>query len=226
MKPYPIFLIGLENRHCIVIGGGHEAENKVRGLLDCNATVTVIHRSLTPELEAWADEGRFTWLQRPYQPGDLHGAFLIIAERADPDTNARIWAEAEAEGALVNVMDDVAHCNFVAGSVVRQGHLTVSISTSGAAPTLAVRLRQKMEREFGPEYATFLEWMQQLRTPMSKQYPAFGERRERWYELVDSDILALIRDGRFDLARQRLTEISGIEPLTTPAASQKAKAGQ
>ncbi len=226
MKPYPIFLIGLENRHCIVIGGGHEAENKVRGLLDCNATVTVIHRSLTPELEAWADEGRFTWLQRPYQPGDLHGAFLIIAERADPDTNARIWAEAEAEGALVNVMDDVAHCNFVAGSVVRQGHLTVSISTSGAAPTLAVRLRQKMEREFGPEYATFLEWMQQLRTPMSKQYPAFGERRERWYELVDSDILALIRDGRFDLARQRLTEISGIEPLTTPAASRKAKAGQ
>ncbi|MBK8905912.1 MAG: bifunctional precorrin-2 dehydrogenase/sirohydrochlorin ferrochelatase [Anaerolineaceae bacterium] len=213
MKPYPIFLIGLENRHCIVIGGGHEAENKVRGLLDCDATVTVIHPTLTPALEAWAGEGQFTWLQRPYQPGDLHGAFLVIAERADADTNGRIWTEAEAEGALVNVMDDVDHCNFVAGSVVRQGHLTISISTSGAAPALAVRLRQKMAQEFGPEYATFLAWMQQLRAPMSQQYPGFGERRERWYELVDSDILELIRNGRFDLARQRLLEISGIELL-------------
>ncbi len=211
MKPYPIFLIGLENRHCIVIGGGHEAEGKVRGLLDCDATVTVIHQTLTPTLEAWADEGRFTWLQRPYQQGDLRGAFLVIAERADPETNARIWAEAEAEGALVNVMDDVGHCSFVAGSVVRQGHLTISISTSGAAPALSVRLRQKMEQEFGPEYATFLAWLQQLRAPMSQQYPAFGERRTRWYELVDSDILQLIRDGRFDLARQRLEEISGID---------------
>jgi hypothetical protein len=68
-----------------------------------------------------------------------------------------------------------------------------------------------MEPEFGPEYATFLEWMKQLRPPMSQQYPAFGERRERWYKLVDSDILELIRYGRFDLARQRLVEISGIE---------------
>ena len=213
MKPYPIFLIGLENRHCIVIGGGHEAENKVRGLLECEATVTVIHPTLTPMLAAWADEGHFTWLQRPYQSGDLHSAFLVIAERADPETNARIWDEAEAEGALVNVMDDVAYCNFVAGSVVRQGHLTISVSTSGAAPALAVRLRQKMEQEFGPEYATFLAWLQQLRAPMSQQYPAFGERRERWYGLVDSDILELIRDGRFDLARQRLVEISGIDPV-------------
>jgi siroheme synthase-like protein len=215
MKPYPIFLIGLENKHCIVIGGGHEAENKVRGLLNCDATVTVIHPTLTPTLEVWADEGQFTWLQRPYQSGDLHGAFLIIAERADPETNARIWDEAEAEGALVNVMDDVAHCNFVAGSVVRQGHLTISISTSGAAPALAVRLRQKWQQELGPEYATFLDWLQQLRAPMSQQYPAFGERRKRWYELVDSDILELIRDGRFDLARQRLVEISGIESFAT-----------
>lgn len=211
MKPYPIFLIGLENRHCIVIGGGHEAENKVKSLLDCQATVTVIHPTLTSQLTAWAEGGHFTWLQRPYQQGDLRGAFLVIAERADPDTNTAIWAEAETEGTLVNVMDDVAHCNFVAGSVVRQGQLTLSISTSGAAPALAVRMRQKWEKELGPEYATFLDWMQQLRAPMSQQYPTFGERRQRWYELVDSDILNLIRDGRFDLARQRLVELSGID---------------
>lgn len=213
MKPYPIFLIGLENRHCIVIGGGHEAEFKVKGLLACEATVTVIHPTLTEQLTAWAEDGRFTWLQRPYQRGDLRGAFLVIAERADPETNTQIWVEAEAEGVLVNVMDDVDHCNFVAGSVIRQGHLTISISTAGAAPTLAVRLRQQMEQEFGSEYATFLEWMRALRQPMSQQYPSFGERRERWYAIVDSNVLSLIREGRLDSACRRISEISGLKPM-------------
>jgi precorrin-2 dehydrogenase/sirohydrochlorin ferrochelatase len=209
MKPYPIFLIGLADRHCIVISGGHEAEQKVKGLLACEATVTVISTTLTATLQAWADEGQFTWLERPYQPGDLRGAFLVIAERGDAESNAQIWREAEAERALVNVMDDVAHCNFVAGSVVRQGPLAISISTSGAAPAMAVRLRQKFESDFGPEYGTFLEWMLALRRPMAEAYTAFSERRQRWYEIVDSDILNQLRVGNIEQARQRIAEIAG-----------------
>jgi siroheme synthase-like protein len=216
MKPYPIFLIGLAERHCIVIGGGHEGEGKVKGLLECDATVTVISPTLTEQLQAWADAGRFTWLARAYQPGDLRNAFLVIAERSDPETNTAIWEEAEAEGALVNVMDDVEHCSFVAGSVVRQGPLTISISTSGAAPTLAVRMRQRMEQELGPEYGLFLEWMRDLRSPMAERYPDFHERRAHWYALVDSDILDLLRAGERERARQRVAEIAGIE---VPAAS-------
>ncbi len=211
MKPYPIFLIGLENYHCVVIGGTHEGEGKVRGLLDCNATVTVIAPTLTEQLQAWADEGLFVWLERPYQKGDLRGAFLVIAERDDPETNTAIYAEAEAEGALVNVMDDVDHCNFVAGSVIRQGKLVISISTSGAAPALSVRTRQRLQEEFGPEYAIFLDWMQAMRPPMAETYPKFGDRKTRWYEMVDSDILALIKAGEFAQARQRILEIAGEE---------------
>ena len=211
MKPYPIFLVGLENYHCVVIGGTHEGEGKVRGLLECNATVTVIAPTLTEQLQAWADEGLFVWLERPYQKGDLRGAFLVIAERDDPETNAAIYAEAEAEGILVNVMDDVDHCNFVAGSVIRQGKLVVSISTSGAAPALSVRTRQRLQEEFGPEYAIFLDWMQAMRPPMAEIYPQFGDRKTRWYEMVDSDILALIKAGEFAQARQRILDIAGEE---------------
>ena len=213
MKPYPLFLIGLASRHCIVIGGGHEAEQKVAGLLACEATVTVISPKLTDQLQQWADEGQFTWLNRPYQAGDLRGAFLVIAERSDPVTNEAIWQEAESEKALVNVMDDIAHCNFVAGSVMRQGPLTIAISTSGATPALAVRLREQMEAAYGPEYALFLQWMQALRQPMAAHHPDFAERRRRWYEVVDSDVLELIRNGRYDQARQRLTEITQITLL-------------
>jgi siroheme synthase-like protein len=213
MKPYPIFLIGLQDRHCIVIGGGHEAEFKVRGLLEVEATVTVISPTLTAVLQEWAEDGRFIWLDRAYQPGDLRGAFLVIAERADTATNAAIFAEAEAEKALVNVMDDVPHCNFAAGSVVRQGPLAISISTSGAAPALAVRLRQEFEQRFDPAYGTFLEWMQSLRQPMTAAHPQFAERKRRWYELIDSDVLELIRDGRTDEAQTLIQSITGINPL-------------
>lgn len=210
MKPYPIFLNNLTDRHCIMIGGGHEAEYKVAGLLECEATLTVIAPTLTPKLQEQAAEGRFTWLQRSYQTGDLHGAFLVIAERSDPETNAKIWQEGTAERALVNVMDDIPHCNFVAGSVVRQGKLVTSISTSGAAPVLAVRLRQQFEAQFGPEYALFLEWMQALRPEIAREIPDFQERRRRWYELVDSDILQLLRDGRLDEAYQIVAGITGV----------------
>ena len=211
MKPYPIFLTGLHNRHCIVIGGTHEAEGKVRGLLAVDATITVISPKLNETLSAWADEGCFTWLKRPFQSGDLHGAFLVIAERSDPETNTLIWDEAEAEGILVNVMDDVDHCNFVAGSVIRQGHLTLSISTSGTAPTLAVRLRQRFEQEFGEEYAIFLEWMHHLRPHMAATYPSFQERKKRYYALVDSDVLVMIKNGG---ARKNWTYLSPFKRIT------------
>jgi precorrin-2 dehydrogenase / sirohydrochlorin ferrochelatase len=213
MKPYPIFLINLADRHCIVIGGGSEAEYKMRGLLDCDATVTVISPTLNKQMQTWAEEGRFIWLDRDYQPGDLHGAFLVIAEHGDAERNGRIYAEAQSVKALVNVNDDVTHCNYVAGSVVRQGPLALSISTSGCAPALSVRLRQRFEKEFGPEYDLFLRWLGALRRPMVSQYSSFAERRKRWYQVVDSDVLTLLREGKFTQARERLVEITGIDTM-------------
>ena len=211
MKTFPIFLIDLANRLCIVVGGSKEAEFKVRSLLDCEATVTVISPTLTAQMQSWAEEGLFTWLRRDFQPGDLRGAFLVIAERGDAETSQRIWEESEAQGALVNVTDDVQHCNFVSGSVTRQGPLTISISTSGTAPAFSVRLRERFQKEFGPEYAEFLEIMGSLRAPMAARYPSFGERRDRWYRLVDSDVLDLLRSGEREQARARIAEIAGEE---------------
>ena len=211
MNVYPIFLNDLSKRRCLVIGGGHEAERKVAGLLDCRADVTVIAESITPQLQTWAEDGRIAWIDRPYQPGDLQDAFLVIAETQAPEINAQIWQEGEAEGALVNVMDDVPHCNFVAGSVIRQGPLVVSISTSGAAPALAVRLRQRLTRELGSEYGQFLQWMQALRPYMARRFPSFAERRDQWYRLVDADVLERLRQGQPRQAAQRIRDIVGPE---------------
>ena len=108
-------------------------------------------------------------------------------------------------------MDDVEHCDFIAGSVVRRGPLTVAISTGGCAPALAVRLREWLQRELGPEYATFLEMMRTVREPMARRYADFDERRTRWYELVDSDIIEHLRAGRTEVARGRLAQLIGTD---------------
>ena len=171
MDVYPIFLTGLSEHLCIVIGGGREAERKVQGLLDCAATVTLISADITPTLRTWADQGNLTWIPRTYAEGDLQGAFLVIATDVDTQTADTIYREASTVGALINVTDDPPHSNFVAGSVVRQGPLTIAISTSGSAPALAVRLRQQLEREFGPEYAVLLGLLRDLRESVAERYP-------------------------------------------------------
>ncbi len=209
MKGYPLFLVGLEKRRCVVLGGGPEAQRKVEGLLECDAATTVIARDATDRIRALAADQRLTWIERDYRRGDLRGAFLVIAERRDRAVNSRIWDEAQAAGALLNIMDDVEHCDFIAGSVIRRGPLTVAVSTGGCAPALAVRLRERLQRELGPEYATFLEMLRALREPMIRRYPDFDERRTRWYELVDSDVLELLRAGRTELARGRLEQLVG-----------------
>jgi precorrin-2 dehydrogenase / sirohydrochlorin ferrochelatase len=158
-----------------------------------------------------ARRGEIEWIGRGYEPGDLQGAFLVIAIRHDAETNRSIFAEAEAGNALVNVMDDVPNCNFVAGSVVRRGPLVIAISTSGAAPALAVRLRERFEREIGAEYGQLLEILRDLRDPIALHHPDFDERRRLWYRLVDSELLQCLRDGDRDRAGALLEEMLGFE---------------
>ncbi len=209
MKVYPIFLNDLAGRKCVVIGGNSEAERKVADLLDCDASVTVISPDPCKELVLLAKEGRVDLISRPYRRGDLKGAFLVIVSEPRHERAEAIWREGQEERALVNIKDDISHCSVVAGSVVRRGQLAIAISTGGAAPALAVRLRQRLEDILNQEYASFLEVMSELREPMVIRFPDFEERRRRWYALVDSDILALVTAGDLDAANRRLGEIVG-----------------
>jgi siroheme synthase-like protein len=204
VKTYPVFLIGLENRRCVVLGGGSEAERKIEGLLDAGAAVTVVAAAITPQIEAHVQAGRLRWLARRYRPGDLEGAFLAFATGMTRSDNERAWREAQKAGALINAVDDVPHCSFICGSIVRRGDLVVAISTGGTAPALAVRLREALERQFGDEYGDFLALLAELRARLAERVPDSAERRALWYELVDSGALADLRDGVPKRARKRL----------------------
>ena len=207
MDVYPIFLTDLQSRHCVVIGGNSEAGRKVEGLLAANASVTVISESLTDELAARADQQRITWLPRACRPGDLQGAWLAIATVRDTALAARLKAEAESRGVLLNVADDAPHSNFVSGALMRRGPLAIAVSTSGRSPALAVRIRKKLEQTFGPEYAELLELLGELREPLAAAAPGFEARKALWEKLLDSQVLELLRRGRNEQARRLAVEL-------------------
>jgi precorrin-2 dehydrogenase/sirohydrochlorin ferrochelatase len=209
MHVYPIYLTRLHEKKTVLIGGNHEAERKAGELLEREALLTVISPRVTDTLRQWADTGRIKWIPREYREGDLSGAFLVIAAEFNGDTNKKVYREAEEAGILVNVMDDIPHAIFSFGSIVKQGSLTISISTSGAAPTLAVRLRERFEEEFGEEYGHFLQLMQNLREPMKEYYSDFEQRKRIWYELVDSEIIDLLREGKIKEAYEEIERITG-----------------
>lgn len=184
---YPVVL-RLEGKRCVVIGAGQEAEQKAAGLESAGASVVRAER---------------------YFPALVEGAFLVVSAGPDRGDNARIFAECEARGILVNCLDDPPCCRFTYPSVHRQGDLIIAVSTSGACPALAVRLRERFEREFGPEYASFLAICRGLRERLAGLFPDFAERKRRWYQIVDSPAIGLLREGREDEARAEIEALAG-----------------
>ena len=207
---YPVY-IQLRDQPCVVIGGGKIAEGKVEGLLAVEAHVTIVSPELTPRLQELSDQKQITYIPRAYQPGDLTGAFMVICATDQAEINHQVWQDASANRQLVNVVDDTPRCNFIAPSILRKGDLTIAISTSGKAPALAVRLKERLQREIGPEYERFLELAGELREPLAKHIPDFETRKAIWYELVDSDILDVLARGEEDSAKEIISQVVGFE---------------
>jgi siroheme synthase-like protein len=218
VRYYPVYL-SLEGRPCVVVGGGPVAEGKVEGLLEAGARVTVVSPALSARLAELRESGRIAHSARPYRRGDLAGAFLAIGGTDDRSVNREIWEEAVEAGVLLNLVDDPPRCGFIAPSIVRRGDLAIAISTGGKAPVLAVRLRERIERLVGEEHARFLELAGRFRAPLAERCPSFDERKERWYRLVDSDVLDLLRRGEGSAALSRMREILGVAPEAAGDAS-------
>jgi precorrin-2 dehydrogenase/sirohydrochlorin ferrochelatase len=202
---YPAILL-LEGRLAVVIGGGQVAQRKVKTLLDAGAKVRVVAAEVTKGIRKHAERGEIELVERRYERGDLAGSAAVVAATDDEEVNRAVFAEATESGIPVNVVDNVSLCTFIAPSIVRRGDLVVAISTGGNAPALAVRIRERMEKEFGEEYARFLALMGELR----EQVAVAGDQDERakaWYRVVDSDVMDLVRAGDMERARKRATEL-------------------
>jgi precorrin-2 dehydrogenase / sirohydrochlorin ferrochelatase len=197
-RTYPVNLV-VDGVDCLVVGGGPIAARKAGGLRDCGARVHAVAPSVGPELRGL--DG-VTWEERAYVPGDVAGYRLVMAATDDPAVNAQVYADATAAGIWVNSADDPAHCSFTLPSVARRGPLTVAVSTGGHSPALAVWLRRHVDTEMGAEYETLVELLSTERERVRSE----GRSTESldWQKALDSDMLALIRAGQVQQARERL----------------------
>lgn len=206
MSYYPAML-DLRHRKVLFIGGGWETEHKVKGLLAAGARVTLVSSHVHVELDPLAQDGTITWHRRGYQPGDLEGFWLVMSHPVSKADNAPVYEEAEARGILCNCVDDPERCSFILPSVHRQGDLVIGISTSGTAPALGVRIKQKLAQEYGPEYKRFLELLRSMRPSITAGFSDFEARKQLWYALIDSAALELVRQDRLEEAWVELERV-------------------
>jgi len=155
---FPMFM-KLTGKHCLVVGAGKVGEPKIGGLIDTGARIHVIAIEASFQVREWANAGKIDLELRPFSNNDLDGKFLAVVATASNRLNGLIYREAERRGVLCNVVDVPDLCDFFYPAVVRRGDLQIAISTNGQSPSLAQKLRQQLERQFGAGYA---EWVRQL----------------------------------------------------------------
>ena len=196
--PFYIACLKLKGRRCVVIGGGAMGLEKSEGLLACGGDVTVISPDAGPELEALAAEGSITWEQRDYVgPEDLEAVFMVIACTDSTETNIQIYEDAEKRAMLVNIVDVPPLCNFILPAIVRTGPLAIAISTAGASPALAKRMKREISALFGEEYAQLAIMLNETRGWAKGTLPTYQDRKAFFEEIVNGepDPIALLRDG-------------------------------
>ena len=195
--PFYMACLRVAGRRCLVVGGGDVGLEKVEGLLSCDAAVTLIAPAAHPELAALAAEGSIEWLAKTYAPGDLEGAFLAIAATDDSEINIAVYEDAERRAMLVNVVDVPPLCNFILPAIVRSGPLAIAISTAGASPALAKRMKREIAEQFGEPYARLAVMLNDVRGWAKATLPTYRERKEFFESIVNGqpDPIALLRDG-------------------------------
>jgi precorrin-2 dehydrogenase len=205
--PFYMAAIKLKGRRCLVIGGGEVGLEKVEGLLLCDADVRLIAPEAVSELARYASEGSIAWERREFHDGDLDGAFLAIAATSDTDVNVAVYEGAERRAMLVNVVDVPPLCNFILPAIVRTGPLAIAISTAGASPALAKRMKREIAETYGEPYARLAVILNDHRGWAKGTLPTYQDRKEFFEGIVngDPDPVELIRQGREDEV-QRLIE--------------------
>jgi precorrin-2 dehydrogenase/sirohydrochlorin ferrochelatase len=197
--PFYIACLKLSGRRCLVVGGGDIGLEKVEGLLACDADVTVVAPTAHPELEGLAAEGSISWERRPYGGAeDLEGIFMAIAATDDTDVNIAVFDDAEKRAMLVNVVDVPPLCNFILPAIVRTGPLAIAISTAGASPALAKRMKSQVSELFGEEYARLAVILNDARGWAKGTLPTYQDRKQFFEGIVngDPDPIELIREGQ------------------------------
>jgi precorrin-2 dehydrogenase / sirohydrochlorin ferrochelatase len=196
--PFYIACLRLTGRRCVVVGGGEIGLEKVEGLLACDADVTLIAPGAVDELGRLASEGSIAWERREYAgAADLEGVFMVIASTDSTEVNIAVYEDAERRAMLVNVVDVPPLCNFILPAILRTGPLAIAISTAGASPALAKRMKREISELFGEEYARLAVMLNDARGWAKGTLATYQDRKAFFEGIVNGepDPIALLRAG-------------------------------
>ncbi len=193
MNLYPVNL-NIQGKHCVVVGGGKIAARKLRGLIECDAKITVISPEICSEVEELIGQGRFQLVRRPFQPEDLSGAMVCIAATDNRQVQNMVRDAARKEKCLLNSIDDQEACDFQVPSKIRRGGLLLTVSTGGGSPALSKDIRIRLEDEFGSEYEEFVAFLATVREHLLAVKGAKGNLASIFHALVQPRYLELLAD--------------------------------
>jgi siroheme synthase-like protein len=195
--PLYIACLRLGGRPCLVVGGGEVGLEKVEGLLACGADVTLVAPDAVEELGELAREGSIRWERREFREADLDGRFLAVAATATTEVNISVYEGAERRAMLCNVVDVPPLCSFILPAIVRSGPLAIAISTAGASPALAKRLKREIAEAYGEPYAELAVILNEARGWAKATLPTYQDRKAFFEGIVngDPDPVELIRSG-------------------------------
>jgi precorrin-2 dehydrogenase/sirohydrochlorin ferrochelatase len=208
MRYYPVYL-DIQHKKCLVVGGGSVGTRKVNTLVECGALVTVVSPKISEALASLADHHAIDIQRRGYQSTDLNGVFLVIGATSDERLNQQISNDAERLNILCNIADRPAACNFILPAIVHRGDLVIAISTSGNSPAFAKKLRKDIEKQYGAEYAAFLQLMGAIRQRLLQADHAPEAHKPIFNQIIQSKIIDRIREGDEDAIDTILLETLG-----------------
>lgn len=209
MALYPIF-VEATGRRVLVIGGGHVGAEKVRGLLNAEAEITVVSPELLPELRELRDAGRIRHVARGYEESDLDGGWdWVMVATGDGAINAEVRAAAKERRLWVNAADDPPNCDFILPAVVRKGKITLAASTSGSSPALARRLREELEAYLTDDMPALAELLAEVREEVRRRNIKIAG--DVWQQAIDGQVRVLLAQRKYGQARARLLRRLGIE---------------
>jgi precorrin-2 dehydrogenase/sirohydrochlorin ferrochelatase len=206
MKYFPIYL-DLKDKKILMIGTGHEAEQKILQMLETGAKLRLISESSPAHLAKFEGFNNFNFEQRKYVESDLDNIWLVISTLADRNTNEYIYAAAESRNIFCNVVDVTDLCTFIFPAIVSRGNVNIAVSTSGTSPALAQNIKSKISELIGPEYGKLADFLGTIRKAILEKITDREERSKLFHQLVNSGAIELFRRDRDNEAKLLLSKI-------------------
>ncbi|HRW11566.1 MAG TPA: bifunctional precorrin-2 dehydrogenase/sirohydrochlorin ferrochelatase [Syntrophomonas sp.] len=202
---YPIYL-HVAGKSCLIVGGGTVAERKAASLLEYGARIKIVSPAAEEGIAEWAGQERLQWIPRAFEDHDLDNVFMVFIATDDNSLNKEIADLCRQRGILVNAVDDPPNCDFFVPSVLRRDSLALAISTEGRSPLFAARLRRQLEAIVTEEYGYIVNLLGQFREELKQSSLDINQRKQILEQMVGSDLLDLLLDGRYEEAEERINQ--------------------